>query len=410
MSAMASPNLKLQLCAAASNPGDLPLDAQSEILLRLPAKELCRLRAVSPSWRSLTYDPTFVAAHRTRHSELFLAFGFRGESEAHSVDIVDLSGKLVRRIPRGEVMGDSLSDLRPSSPPQWPPPWTELLVLRTRLDLVGFTCRFHPLALWALNPATGATLALPECYSEDLETRLQGRFYCLDGRVHWYAFGQVATGEYKALRITRFSNPWRQFCEAITIDASGSNHGMWRETHGPPAFVSAGSGVTMGHMMEEEMKCVVVGGVVHFLIDFRFPYNDSTETAVEPGSIVLFNLETEEWMVILHGPAPVCTFLQDNIVKYYEIHNIHHTSMDLWFLSDFEKGLWVKKYSLPPFVASLFVFPLLVLDDGRMFFRRGIMGIIDCYDLRTGVYTSVLEFEAGTNSRSIGIYTGSLLS
>ncbi|CAL5078985.1 unnamed protein product [Urochloa decumbens] len=373
---MASPKLKLQLCAAASNPGDLPLDAQSEILLRLPAKELCRLRAVSPSWRSLTYDPTFVAVHRTRHSELFLAFVFRGESEAHSVDIVDLSGKLVRRIPRGEVMGDSLSDLRPSLPPQWPPPWTELLVLRTRLDLVGFTCRFHPLALWALNPATGATLALPECYSEDLETRLQGRFYC-DGRVHWYAFGQIATGEYKALRITHFRNPCRQFCEVITIDASGSNHGMWRETHGPPAFVSAGNGITMGRMMEEEMKCVVVGGVVHFLIDFRFPYNDSTETAVEPGSILSFNLETEEWMAILHGPAPFTI------------------------------------YTIPPWIYGFYRISRKVCglkNDGRMFFRRGIMGIIDCYDLRTGVYTSVQEFEAGTNSRSIGIYKGSLLS
>ncbi|CAL5066598.1 unnamed protein product [Urochloa decumbens] len=381
---------------------------------------------VSSSWRSLTYDPTFVAAHRTRHSELFLAFGFHGESEAHSVDIVDLSGKLVRRIPRGEVMGDSLSNLRPSSPPQWPPPRTEPLVLRTRLDLVCFTSRFHPLALWVLNPATGAALALPKCHSEDLETRLQGPFYYLNGGVDWYAFGRVANGEYKALRITRFRNPCRQFCEVITIDSSCSNHGMWRETQDPPAFVSAGDGMSM-RRMEEEMKCVVVGGVVHFLIDFRYPYNNSTEMAVEPGSIASFNLETEEWMAILCGPAPVRTFVQDNIGKYsyvsldiqlslcdlngclVTVHNIHNTSMDLWFLLDFKKGLWVKKYSMPPFVADLFVFPLLVLDDGRMFFRRG-MRIIDCYDLRTGVYTSLLEFEAGTHSRSVGIYTGSLLS
>ncbi|CAN6245007.1 unnamed protein product [Urochloa humidicola] len=47
-----------------SNAGDLPPDAVYEILQRVPAKSLCRLRAVCRSWRSLLSDPGFAAAHR----------------------------------------------------------------------------------------------------------------------------------------------------------------------------------------------------------------------------------------------------------------------------------------------------------------------------------------------------------
>ncbi|KAF8696783.1 hypothetical protein HU200_036416 [Digitaria exilis] len=38
-----------------------------EILLRLPADALCRLRLVCRPWRSLTSDPSFARAHAARH-------------------------------------------------------------------------------------------------------------------------------------------------------------------------------------------------------------------------------------------------------------------------------------------------------------------------------------------------------
>jgi hypothetical protein len=40
------------------------------------------------------------------------------------------------------------------------------------------------------------------------------------------------------------------------------------------------------------MGCVIVHGVVYFLIDFLY----SGTMIIEPGSIALFSLETEEWM------------------------------------------------------------------------------------------------------------------
>ncbi|KAF8654796.1 hypothetical protein HU200_061464 [Digitaria exilis] len=60
--------LKAPLAAAAANDGALPTDVLRDVLLCLPADELCRLRLVCRSWRSLTSDPIFAKAHSSRHN------------------------------------------------------------------------------------------------------------------------------------------------------------------------------------------------------------------------------------------------------------------------------------------------------------------------------------------------------
>ncbi|OEL37035.1 hypothetical protein BAE44_0001946, partial [Dichanthelium oligosanthes] len=45
----------------------LPADVMYEILLRVPAKALCRLRLVCRWWRSLTSDLRFAREHSPRH-------------------------------------------------------------------------------------------------------------------------------------------------------------------------------------------------------------------------------------------------------------------------------------------------------------------------------------------------------
>jgi hypothetical protein len=159
----------------------------------------------------------------------------------------------------------------------------------------------------------------------------------------------------------------------ITIGADGSDHGVWREMPRPPSLICIDGAMCRKSSIVEEMKCVVVDGVVHFLIYPEFSYLHSS---FERGSIASFNLETEEWMPTLRGPSPVRTFVTDLSLSnlcgcLVTVHNIRYTFMDLWFLSDFEKGLWVKKYSLPSQVARPRVYPLLVLDDERILFMHG---------------------------------------
>jgi hypothetical protein len=80
--------------------------------------------------------------------------------------------------------------------------------------------------------------------------------------------------------------------------------------------------------------------------------------------------------------------------------------MDLWFLTDFENAIWEKKYYFLPPIAHLGVHPFLVLHDGRIVFSHA-GGLLKSYDPKTGTYADALEVR---DSRSIGIYTGSLLS
>ncbi|CAL4897516.1 unnamed protein product [Urochloa decumbens] len=91
--------------AVAANYCALPADVLYDILLRLPAKEICRLRLVCRSWQSLTSDPIFARAHSRRHRPHVVVLGFR----SHEVDVVDLHGSVVKRIPIGHHAGEVLS-------------------------------------------------------------------------------------------------------------------------------------------------------------------------------------------------------------------------------------------------------------------------------------------------------------
>ncbi|KAM0846501.1 hypothetical protein ACQ4PT_055634 [Festuca glaucescens] len=281
-----------QLLPAASSSGDLPRDALVEILLRIPAKELCRLHTVCPSWRALTSSPLFVAEHKSRHTAPLLAVAYRDQDMANGVDIVDLSGNIVRRIPSIEsdiVVEDESGHVFAVIPTSR----DSISVLRACLDLICFTRELYPLGLWVLNPATGVTLVLPQCHSEELahDDEIQANYG--RGQVESCALGQVSsTGEYKVIRIASVGG--RQLCEVITLD--GANYGKWRGKQSPPALICAGRG--------EHMRCAVVDGVVYFLMDFYSTYFNTGVLTIEPGSIASFNLETEEWMGTLRGPAP----------------------------------------------------------------------------------------------------------
>ncbi|CAN6209833.1 unnamed protein product [Urochloa humidicola] len=251
---------------AAPNAGVLPADVLFDVLLRLPAKELCRLRAVCRAWRSLTVDPLFASAHAARHP-LFLA-SFR-DDRAH-ICVVDLRGSVVKRIPNPDGH----------------------FLLCTRLDLaclatVQYRCR-------VLNPATGSVEILPERPAPDHLNRENFRNPNTS-----FAFGRIATtGEYKVLRIfDRLSLNGvseNQLFEVLTIkgaSSSSSGPAQWRAMKSHDHFVQASS-------------AIVVGEVVYFKVDRLY---DSfilagINTSIEPDYIISFDLEREEWRGVLRGP------------------------------------------------------------------------------------------------------------
>uniref|UniRef100_A0A453NG05 F-box domain-containing protein n=1 Tax=Aegilops tauschii subsp. strangulata TaxID=200361 RepID=A0A453NG05_AEGTS len=369
---------------AASSDGVLPEDMLRHILVRLPAKALCLFRSVSRSWRSLLSDPLFVAAHKSRHpgplivtctSDLFQRGG--------TIEILDLAGHVVKRI--APIMKDARLE-------------------RTRhLDLICVSRNEHRPTRHVINPATGDTFALPGRRAK--EHAHVEHFFPVS-----FDFGQVgSTGEYKAIRCVSIdysdSESSPMLCEVITLN--DGRHARWRGKQGPPAPVTS-----YGN------KSVVINGVVYFLVDF-LKLNKLIKFSgdhVKPGSMVLFNLETEEWMGIVQGPLPVRTGSCSYFSLHMELsllcldgflvmaHNCEDCSLDLWFLMDTEKSLWNKRYSIDDQNGNLFVQPLEILSDGRMVLSAP--GLLRLYDPIAETY---IDFEM-RNSTFVGTYTGSLLS
>ncbi|OEL24556.1 hypothetical protein BAE44_0014427 [Dichanthelium oligosanthes] len=125
-----------------------------------------------------------------------------GDGEASSIDLVGLSGDVVRRIPVLEERHD-------------------YGVLGTRSDCV-FLRGANDHGISVLDPATGSVRALPAGAAEDL------------------AFGQVSsTGEYKLLRILQDHVPEHHgtapLCEVFTF---GKGFEQWRKNQSPPFYLN----------------------------------------------------------------------------------------------------------------------------------------------------------------------------
>ncbi|CAL5076127.1 unnamed protein product [Urochloa decumbens] len=380
---------------AASNSGVLPADVLFDVLLRLPAKELCRLRAVCRAWCSLTFDPLFASAHAARHP-LFLA-SFR-DDRAH-ICVVDLCGTVVKRIPNAE--GHQL--------------------LHTRLDLAcvataRYGCR-------VLNPATGSVEILPERPADDHLNRENFRKLNTS-----FAFGRIATtGEYKVLRIfDRLSLHGfneQQLFEVLTIQgassSSSSGRAQWRARQSHDRFVEASS-------------AIVVGEVVYFKVDRLYDawIIAGISTSIKPDNIISFDLEREEWKGVLRGPIADIFFtdeyddhLEDYRILWPELtladlrgslSLVHYRKsrriIDLWVLKDFDTGLWVKEYVIQIELnfptTERRVKSLFMLEDGRIVIHFPKTGLVFIYDPRTNTSAQM----GRRHLEAVAMYTGNLLS
>ncbi|CAL4888656.1 unnamed protein product [Urochloa decumbens] len=363
----------------------LPGDTLYEILLRLPARDLCRLRAVCRPWRRLLSDPHFIAAHAGRHPEPLVVGGCDTfpRNDGIICDVMDLSGRVVKSV-RG-------------TDDEWV----------TSIHL-NFVCISTGRRFRLLNLATGAIFALPEELTE--EHAAHERDTC---RFHAEAaFGQVpSTGVYKVLRVLdRLSNDHEgQLYEVITLN--GSSHAQWRGKKPPPYTVRFSL-----------WKIVVVNGIVYF-----FSSEVQAQDA-ELDRIASFDLETEEWRASLRGPLSSLEEAPNWPHRHYGmdeltmsdmngclvvVHRSCASNLDLWFLMDFERGIWIKQHSIQVQLSVRDVFhvvrPLLVLNDGRivLFYMGDDKGSLRIYNPRTNISTDATEVE---RSFTVGLYTGSPLS
>jgi F-box interacting protein len=348
-----------------ANGSVLPQDLLYEILERIPAKQLCRLGAVCRSWRSLLSDSSFVAAHSARHGPLIAAL----KQQPVGVHILDVSGHTVRQMRLQDYPQNHYGT-----------------VACTNLDLfcfIGAGRRPH-----VIDPATGVVSLMP--HDSDINHTCPFTVF---------AIGRASlTGKAKVLAVaTRYST-----CKVLTLGGADE----WRETGCTPiSLVNSSGGVAL------------VKGVLYF-VGCQYRHDN----------IVAYDLESETWRAdYFHFPVQIrgagCTLveLNDSLVAVYSRSGDHMCDIfkDLWFLTDSEKFLWSKRYTVAmpyqgfpkPCYAS-FARPLWVLDDKIVFWvsqydKTGTVHLLRMYDQRTNTYTDSDEMPG---DYFVGVYKGSLLA
>ncbi|KAL6638940.1 hypothetical protein ACP70R_022670 [Stipagrostis hirtigluma subsp. patula] len=372
--------------AAVANDGVLPRDVLFEVLLRLPANALCRLRAVCPAWRSLTCDPLFVKAHSSRHPILA---GFRRSTG--EIQFADLLGNIVKRIHTVQV--GNLDDLN------------------THLDLVSLTDTEGRLCV--LNAATGAVSVLPANVAAEDESL--GPAFFSTCKLGWVP----STGEYKVLRMHMYYPPnakdFVQICSIATVDRDNET---WRAIPSPSIPVAWHS-----------KRQVVLGGVAYFLLGHYS--NDD----IELDRIASFDFATEEWRPAIRGPvSSLLANSEDSKVvhsEYYRecfrlavldgclvvVHSYNiirgRSSLNLWFLTTgIDEVQWTKRYSLPAPHApwnpiGTDFHPVVVLDDGRTIVWVKRPTDLKAYDAKTCTWNYMDPIIQ--DYTAIGVHQGSLL-
>lgn len=176
------------------NPGPdvLPQDLVVEILSRLPAKSLCRIKCVSRSWRALISDP----AHRRRFAQTLSGFFFfRRRPHRSTLPPLGFAGMF----PSLPLIDDPSLSFLPSSWSKIEPldSCNGLLLLRcSQQPSAGATGSPPPAFYVVCNPATGEWVALPQPSVEpgqDGKTRTNSAVLGFDPAVssHFHVFQLV---------------------------------------------------------------------------------------------------------------------------------------------------------------------------------------------------------------------------
>ncbi|CAL5078973.1 unnamed protein product [Urochloa decumbens] len=383
---------------AVPNGGLLPTDVLHDILLRLPADVLCRLHLVCRSWRSLTSDPIFAEAHLSRHPLVVgLGSDVTGPARRRTGDIVfsDLSGNIVKRIYMRQAWEEACVEHGP-------------LCICQRNDLSvehGLLCILRGKdEACVVNPATAAFTVLST--AGILPTKYENKSF-----LSTFVLGHVpSTGEYKVLRIIRHQydkQDW-ETCDVMTLGSNGRE--KWRVRPRPRIQIAMD---TLRKAFAKGAAYAVVNGVAYFL-----------SSHIRSDAIASFDFATEKWRHgTLQGPlnsqlinananmsfslANLNGCLVTICRRYIRGYTYDDCSMDLWFLTDVENGLWTKRYSLRCRHADGLVSPVGILDDDeKILLWAERTGALRTYDPRTSIATDLSTLKGIDN---VGLYQGSLL-
>ncbi|KAK1611997.1 hypothetical protein QYE76_035670 [Lolium multiflorum] len=314
---MESASKRAKVSAAETTGVALPPDMVEEILMRVPARSLYRLREVCRSWRSVVSEPSFVKAHAALHPPFILTLDGAG----HHIEMVDLSGNAVKQIDVPAAVEEGMLPAQPGP----------LYLFRT------INCN----RVRVVDPDAGAISALPV---DDLDPPV-GQWMGHWPQPCYTLFRDFSTGHRKVLRIATLDGPRiEQLCHVLTLD--GGNDGKqrrWRPAPSPPVCITTDPGVA--GVIVQRFVCFLPDKIYPNFIADQCPRD--ARTADLRKSVALFDLKTKEWRpATIRGPSAIDTGTGKCRVKLVKLSNMlvmmHYDSMrpivDLWFAVDLEAG------------------------------------------------------------------------
>jgi hypothetical protein len=210
----------------------------------------------------------------------------------------------------------------------------------------------------------------------------------------------------------------RDYSHVSEIITTSDTKPQWRKADNPPDYLDWS--FTNG---------VVYRGAAYFLLSY---FNRvAASSLIRTGCMPSFDLETEQWSMTLQGPTKTILHDANGTVNYTGLaghlmlaqlkgtlsaaHWKDHVSIvDLWFLTDFDKGTWSKEYRINVdfvfFGTGVYVkvHPLVVTDEGEVVFwlQAGTKAIVQIYNPVTKISLDITETSIYAG---VGVYTGSPL-
>ncbi|RCV18913.1 hypothetical protein SETIT_3G341200v2 [Setaria italica] len=268
----------------------MPTDMLREVLLRLPADELCRPRLVCRSWGCLTSDPLFAKEHSSHHDRYVIALHV-GHREIH---VLDLYGTI--------VMG----------------------MENSQLDLAAVSSASRPAHVFHLRTGAGDV------------TSGHGAWMMCPPK---YTLGYVpSTQEYKMLCFVHSYGEnfggFVQPCHVMTL-GERSNGSMGFLANGNCCGGMAYFLVSQEHAAANiEMDSIALFDLV--TEEWR-PAKNTQWTANKPphyGQNLLHSEDTNRFHL---------SRLSGCLVVVHQ--NGHDSRTDIWFLDDIEMSLWTRRYT-----------------------------------------------------------------
>ncbi|VAI92675.1 unnamed protein product [Triticum turgidum subsp. durum] len=338
----------------------LPDDVISEILSWTPVKSVCRFRCLSRGWLALVSSQAFLAAHKSQVDlHLLLATSSSGKEASNigrDLRLFDEEGNVVRVIRNVGALWTVCHGVDG--------PVCVTRDFRGRRDVFGVN---------VINPATGSVLITVTVELESQEIFL-------------FNIGCAApSGVYKVVRFDDES--WK----VLTL----GDDAEWSELRSPAT--------TLSNYFYRSFV-VTVNGVMHFLYTSRrLPFYKDL--------ILRLDLKREEWKASLEGPTKqgdqfqkrltteCIVRLNDTIclVQLEEHFVTNNRCTNLWLLTDFDKGTWVKAYTVSMSPTTVLYRPLRVMHDGGKLLFYGYHSptktrMLQVYDPLTATSAHFMKF------------------